>query len=120
MKNKREIGNKYEDGAVKLLLSSGYEILERNYRVRAGEIDIIAQKDNTIIFIEVKYRSSIKFGYGIEAIDYRKMRRIYNAAKIYLLTNRKLRYKIRFDSICFLGEEVSWIKNLTWGDEIGF
>lgn len=47
MKNNREIGDKYEEKAVKLLISRGYKILERNYRVKAGEIDIIAKFEDT-------------------------------------------------------------------------
>lgn len=120
MKNNREIGESYEKKAMELMLSSGYKILEKNYRVRTGEIDIIAEKSGVIVFVEVKYRSSTKFGYGIEAVDYRKMRRIYKTAKMYLMLNKKFSNEIRFDCISFLGEEVSWIKNLTWGDEIGF
>lgn len=81
MQNNREIGDKYEEKAVKLLISRGYEILERNYRVKAGEIDIIAKFEDTIVFVEVKYRKTLKYGYGLEAVDYRKIRRIYNAAK---------------------------------------
>lgn len=120
MKNNREIGDKYEEKAVKLLISRGYKILERNYRVKAGEIDIIAKFEDTIVFIEVKYRKTLKYGYGLEAVDYRKIRRIYNAAKVYLTLNKKLSAKIRFDCISFLGEKISWTKNLTWSDEIGF
>lgn len=120
MGNNREIGNKYEEIAVKLLVSRNYKILERNYRVKAGEIDVIAEIDDTIVFVEVKYRKNENFGYGIEAVDYRKIRRIYKAAEIYLMLNKKLSSKIRFDCISFLGEKISWTKNLTWGDEIGF
>ena len=104
MKNNREIGDKYEEKAVKLLISRGYKILERNYRVKAGEIDIIAKFEDTIVFIEVKYRKTLKYGYGLEAVDYRKIRRIYNAAKVYLTLNKKLSSKIRFDCISFLGD----------------
>lgn len=120
MQNNREVGDKYEEKAVELLISRGYEILERNYRVRAGEIDIIAKIDSTIVFVEVKYRKSLKYGYGIEAVDYNKIRRIYKAAETYLTMNKKLSSKIRFDCISFLREKISWTKNLTWGDEIGF
>lgn len=119
MQNNKEIGDKYEEKAVRLLISRGYEILERNYRVRAGEIDIIARYGDTIVFVEVKYRKNLKYGYGIEAVDYRKIRRIYGAAKIYLTLNKKLSSKIRFDCISFLGEKIFWTKDLTWGDEIG-
>ncbi|STO32017.1 Uncharacterised protein family UPF0102 [Fusobacterium necrogenes] len=120
MQNNREIGDKYEEKAVKLLISRGYEIVERNYRVKAGEIDIIAKFEDTIVFVEVKYRKTLKYGYGLEAVDYKKIRRIYNAAKVYLMLNKKLSSKTRFDCISFLGEKISWTKNLTWGDEIGF
>lgn len=120
MQNNKSVGDRYEELATKLLISRGYEILERNYRVKAGEIDIIARIEDTIVFVEVKYRKDSRFGYGIEAVDYRKIRRIYKAAEIYLTLNRKLSSKIRFDCISFLGKKISWTKNLTWGDEIGF
>lgn len=120
MKNNREIGDKYEEKAVELLISRNYRILERNYRVKAGEIDIIAEKDEIVVFVEVKYRGTIKFGYGLEAVDYKKIRRIYSAAKIYLTLTGKLSREVRFDCISFLGDKISWTKNLAWGDEIGF
>ena len=58
--NTREIGNKYEDKSVEILIKNSYKILERNYQNKYGEIDIIAQKDDEIVFIEVKYRKTNK------------------------------------------------------------
>jgi len=59
--NTREIGNKYEDKSVETLVKEEYKILERNYQNRFGEIDIIAEKNKEIVFIEVKYRKTNKF-----------------------------------------------------------
>lgn len=120
MKTTKEIGDIYEKKAENILLSHGYQILEKNYRVKGGEIDIIAEKDGTIVFVEVKYRSNLKFGYGIEAVDLRKIRRIYRAAKIYLTLNREYSSRVRFDCISFLEKKITWTKDIAWGDEIGF
>lgn len=118
--NNKEIGDRYEQKAVNLLKNNGYIILERNYRLKIGEIDIIAQKDGVIVFVEVKYRKNSKFGYGIEAVDLRKIRKIFKVAQIYILREKKQDFKLRFDCISFLDEKITWTKNLTWGDEIGF
>ena len=76
--NTREIGNKYEDKSVETLVKEAYRILERNYQNRFGEIDIIAEKNKELVFIEVKYRKTSKFGYGYEAVDRRKIMKILN------------------------------------------
>ena len=60
--NTREIGHKYEDKSIETLVKEAYKILERNYQNRFGEIDIIAEKNKEIVFIEVKYRKTNKFG----------------------------------------------------------
>lgn len=118
--NKRELGDEYEREAVEILKSKGYLILARNFRVKIGEIDIIAEKDGVIVFVEVKYRKNLNFGYGVEAVDLKKIRTIFKVAQIYMFRTGKQNCKMRFDCISFLGEKVTWIKNLTWGDEIGF
>ena len=63
--NKRTIGADKEQLAARYLDDNGYTVLERNFRNKTGEIDIIAKKDNYIVFVEVKYRSNNKYGYGI-------------------------------------------------------
>lgn len=120
MKRNRELGNIYEERAASILITDGYTILERNYQLKIGEIDIIAEKNETIVFVEVKYRSSLKFGYGVEAVDLKKIKKIYRVARIYLTKHKNLDKNIRFDCISFLGDKMSWTKNLVWGDEIGF
>lgn len=118
--NNREVGNIYETKSVEILIKENYEILKRNYRNRYGEIDIIARKNNLIIFIEVKYRATSKYGYGSEAVDKKKIKRIYKTAMQYLLENNFQENQCRFDCISYLGKDFKWDKNIVWGDEIGF
>ena len=118
--NTREIGNKYEDKSVETLVREAYKILERNYQNRFCEIDIIAEKNKEIVFIEVKYRKTNKFGYGYEAVDRRKIMKILKLANYYIQSKKYQDYKIRFDCMSYLGNELDWIKDIVWGDEIGF
>ena len=118
--NTREIGNKYEDKSVETLVKEAYRILERNYQNRFGEIDIIAEKNKEIVFVEVKYRKTNKFGYGYEAVDKRKIMKILKLADYYIQSKKYQNYKIRFDCMSYLGDELDWIKDIVWGDEIGF
>lgn len=118
--NTREMGNKYEDKSVETLVKEAYRILERNYQNRFGEIDIIAEKNKELVFIEVKYRKTNKFGYGYEAVDRRKIMKILKLANYYIQSKKYQNYKIRFDCMSYLGDELDWIKDIVWGDEIGF
>ena len=85
-----------------------------------GEIDIVCRKDKLFVFVEVKYRRNKEYGFGEESIDYKKMKKIYYTAMEYTRKIKIKDYSIRFDAIIFLGEKVHWIKNILWGDEIGF
>ncbi|MGI6484929.1 MAG: YraN family protein [Thermoanaerobacterales bacterium] len=97
--NKRKLGLKGERCAADYLLLHGYKILAQNYRCLYGEIDIIALKMNTIVFVEVKTRTSGDYGMGIEAVNHFKQQRIRKAAMCYL-SESKARYKaLRFDVI---------------------
>jgi putative endonuclease len=75
-KNNKKTGNYGEDIAVNYLISKGYTILERNFLSKYGEIDIIAEKEKTLIFVEVKCRKSNNFGSPLEAINAKKIERI--------------------------------------------
>lgn len=85
--NKRSVGTKYEQEAADYLINVGFEILEMNFRCKLGEIDIIAKKNDYIHFIEVKYRKSSRYGYPVEAVDYRKRRKICKTAMYYICKN---------------------------------
>ncbi|MGN0299545.1 MAG: YraN family protein [Lachnospiraceae bacterium] len=82
--NKRFVGAEKEEEAAAWLQSQGYEILEKNYRVSTGEIDIIAKERYFLVFVEVKYRSSDVAGTGAEAVGFRKQQRIYRTAQYYM------------------------------------
>lgn len=110
--NRREIGTKYEKRALIYLEQQGYQILEKNYRCRTGEIDIIARDGTYLVFIEVKYRASGKMGHALEAVTSRKREVIRKVASYYLLTHGMgMDVPCRFDVVGITGEEVMLIKN---------
>ncbi len=84
MVNKRETGSRYETLAAAYLTKSGYVILERNFRGRQGEIDLIARDGTYLVFIEVKYRANGAMGDPLEAVGAIKQQRIRQTAAWYL------------------------------------
>ena len=110
--NKRKLGNDYEDKACEYLESIGYIILERNFRSKKGEIDIIAKDTDTLVFCEVKYRSNTRYGLPEEAVDYRKQDKIRKTAAYYLFRNNfPVETRVRFDVIAVLGEKITHIED---------
>ena len=99
--NNKQIGRKGEEIAASYLAENDYYILEKNFRCKIGEIDIIAfdKEEKKIVSIEVKTRRSIKYGLPREAVDKRKQKHIISATKYYLLINKLMNYQIRFDVI---------------------
>lgn len=97
--NNVEKGILGEKIATEYLKSKGAYILENNYKIKSGEIDIIAKLDDELVFVEVKSRSNINYGYPSEAVNYKKINKITNVAKYYLLKNRLDNIDIRFDVI---------------------
>ena len=81
------IGKNGEDIASNYLKDLGYNILEKNFLCRSGEIDIIAKDDEELVFVEVKSRTNYLYGHGIDAIDKNKMKNIYRTAEYYLYIN---------------------------------
>lgn len=100
--NTKQIGDFGETIAVKYLLKKGYRILRRNFKLKFGEIDIIAQKDGCTVFIEVKTRKNNLFGEPSEYVDYRKQMRIKKTASCYA---DMINDEIRFDVIEVLYEQ---------------
>ena len=110
--NKRQTGTSYEIKAEEYLLQNGYKILERNFRNRSGEIDIIAKDGEYFCFIEVKYRTTNDFGNPFEAVDYQKQNPIRKVANYYFMKNKLSEWTpCRFDVIGFVGEEMMHIEN---------
>ncbi len=93
------LGNSGENSAIQFLKDEGCTILERNYRTRFGEIDIIAQDGDFIVFVEVKTRRSIRCGNPFEAVDIRKQRRISKVALDYITRRGLHDTPARFDVI---------------------
>lgn len=110
--NKRKTGSEKEDRAAAFITSGGGRIIERNYSTRMGEIDLIARDSDTICFIEVKYRKTVRAGYPTEAVDHRKQFKICRVSDHYRMT-KGLRDDIpyRFDVISIVGDEITWYKN---------
>lgn len=103
-----------ENEATKYLISKGYSILDRNYRTKIGEIDIIAIKSEVLTFIEVKTRTNIEYGYPCEAVNWRKQDKIIKSSFVYMKQKRLTNYQIRYDIIeVFLCEKprINHIKN---------
>ncbi len=92
-------GKEGEELALKFLKRSGYRIVERNYRCRYGEIDIIARDGEVLVFVEVKARTSGAFGLPVESVDARKQRHIINASTEYLARNGLTDTPARFDVV---------------------
>lgn len=84
MKNTTAIGQRAEELAAKYFVSQGYNIVERNYRDRFCEIDIIAENNESICFVEVKFRKTNDFGGGVGAIHNNKQHRLQTAAESWL------------------------------------
>src|SRR5215216_1342511 len=78
--NKLETGREGETLAANFLVAKGYEIVARNYRYRRGEIDLIVRKDDWLLFVEVKTRSSTAYGDPETFVDLKKINRIVDAA----------------------------------------
>ena len=103
--NKRRIGADHEEAAARYLEAQGYKILKRNYRIRAGEVDIIAEKEDVIVYAEIKFRRDGRFGDPLEAVDLRKQRRISRAAAVHYETwGAPFGKACRFDVIGIYGD----------------
>lgn len=110
--NNRKVGAGYEEKAIAYLQKNGIKVVEHNYRIRQGEIDIIGYQEEYLVFIEVKYRSSSKAGNPAEAVDGRKQRKICRVADYYRYTHGiRDDSPIRYDVIAICGEEITWYQN---------
>ena len=109
--NKRELGTEGETRARAWLLGRGAKILEMNYRRPTGEIDIIAKQGRTLLFVEVKRRSSLRFGRPSEAVNRQKQAHILRTAQLYLQEKGLEDTPVRFDIIEVLPGEIRHIEN---------
>ncbi|MDO4189432.1 MAG: YraN family protein [Lachnospiraceae bacterium] len=110
--NKRKTGATYERRAAEYLANHNVTILDMNFSLKGGEIDIIGIDQNTYIFVEVKYRKDTSFGHPSEAVTYNKQKTICRIATLYMKIKKlPLNGSFRFDVISILKDEIIWYKN---------
>lgn len=108
------VGEQAERHAERYLRDRGYDLLARNYSCRAGELDLIMRKGDTLVFVEVRYRRGAGFGGPAESIDANKRKRLRTTAEHFLQRYRGEAYEsCRFDVMALMGDitrpEVEWI-----------
>jgi putative endonuclease len=106
-KDQRQLtGRQGEDLAVQYLVQQNYIIIERNWRCRSGELDIIARKDSLFIVVEVRSRKSLlQFGHPVESVERRKQLQVRRTCDVYLTMTSQSNCQIRFDVITVLLEK---------------
>jgi putative endonuclease len=112
---KKELGKKGEELALRFLKKNGYHLIEQNYICKMGEMDIIAREKDTLVFIEVKTRVTTEFGPPQLAVHSSKQRQLSKVALNYLNEKRLKDVKARFDVVAILlgqkGEEIELIRD---------
>ena len=110
--NKRHIGDIYEVKAAAWLEEQGLVILDRNFRCRFGEIDLIAQHQDYLVFVEVKYRKSVAAGHPAEAVTFAKQKTICRVAEYYcMINNVDTDQAVRYDVVGICGTDINWYQN---------
>ena len=113
MTTTKSIGDEGEKQALDYFVSNDYCLVAQNYRYKRNEIDLVVRKNNTLIFVEVKYRSSSQFGYPENAVDNGKITRIQEAAEN-LIHELNWMGNIRFDIISIVkNKEIEHFKDIT-------
>jgi putative endonuclease len=104
-REKKELGKRGEDLALRFLKKRGYRIIEKNYVCKMGEMDIIAREKDTLAFIEVKTRTSMMFGPPQLAVTSSKQRQLSKIALYYLKEKRLEDVRARFDVVAIVLEQ---------------
>ncbi|WP_044407047.1 YraN family protein [Thiomicrospira microaerophila] len=115
MPTNRQRGQHYEQIAAQYLTQHGLQIIAQNFFCKGGEIDLVALEQQTLVFIEVKYRQTNQHGEASEFINTKKLQRLYRCAQVFLLKHRQFQQAaMRFDSLCITGQpdKIEWLKNI--------
>ena len=102
MESRKNIGYYGERVAAKALMKRGYRLLEHNYTIRGGELDLILEKGNELVFVEVKTRRNTHFGSPLESITPQKQRHLRRAAEVYLCSLPDADRDIRFFAVAVI------------------
>lgn len=114
--NRKQIGAYGEALALRKYLAAGYDLIEKNYRCRFGEIDLIVSKDNLLIFVEVRTKTTERYGYGEESITVKKKLTIKQVSQHYLLNTQlmsKQELNVQYDVVAVyinIEKKLAWIK----------
>lgn len=111
MQNNRKVGEAHEALVVCELEKLGYHVLQKNFRCKLGEIDIIARHQGYLVFVEVKYRKNACSGYAAEAVTWRKQQIISRVADYYIYTHYRKTPSCRFDVAAVDGTVVTIYEN---------
>jgi len=104
-------GQDAELSAERYLHQQGLRTIEKNYRSKTGEIDLIMSDRKSLIFVEVRFRKNNLFGSAAESIDHKKQQRIRSTAEFYLMNHKRFeKHAKRFDVIAITGNELEWLQ----------
>lgn len=105
-------GKSYEEKAAAFLEKQGFSVLERNFRCRQGEVDIVGIHEKCLVFVEVKYRKDKRSGLPEEAVGAGKQMKICRVSDYFRIRYRNYEsLQVRYDVIAILGNEITWHKN---------
>jgi putative endonuclease len=108
---RRPAGDAAEERALHLLQGHGLTLLERNFRCRVGEIDLVMRDGQTVVFVEVRFRADGRHGSAAETVSLAKQQRVAAAARRYLQQHpAAARGPCRFDVVAITGERVDWLR----------
>ncbi len=117
---RQERGKLAETTAAEYLENQGLKVLKRNFRTKAGEIDLIMQDEDIIVFVEVRFRAKADYMHAIETIDKFKVQKIIRASRYFLQSYVGACSLFRFDIVTLMGKidtsEISWIKNAFYNE----
>ena len=111
-------GASAEQAAEAHLRRQGLRTLARNYRSRFGELDLIMQDGDELVFVEVRRRSSRAYGDGLDSVDRHKQRRLALAAQRYMSRHRPRCLQSRFDVVAVSDQGIKWVKNAFTLDDL--
>jgi putative endonuclease len=109
--SRQQIGDLGEAQALSYLEQAGLRLVQRNFLCKGGEIDLIMQDRASLVFVEVRKRSSAQFGGALASITASKQKRMVHAAQVYLQSVKTLP-ACRFDAVLIQEEELTWLKNI--------
>ena len=117
---RRAVGDEGEERAVRFLEARGYRVLTRNFACRYGELDVVAEHEDTLCFVEVRMRSTAVWGDPSHTVSHAKQRRVVKAALHYLALQGSRGRMIRFDVVSIVGRgETATVEHLPGAFDAG-